>query len=257
MQSTLTDWQGKLRVADVVGDSLRILVRRPVLALLAPTASLTLSGWLAYELDIAGLLRPLIGAWGWLDVWMLAVQLTLAVPTLALFWALLSDSAFEPTGPFRVPRTAQLAKATVVATSLALTMLVATFSIGIFAMLLIPLVGTAVPACVCERLGPFGALRRAVSLTDGNRLRLLAAWVLLELLALLCSLLIGVAIFVLAHATNGEILAYLGSPIALLFEALCLAMAASVTTTLCVASYGRLRQARVELDVERWVEVFR
>lgn len=257
MQGTLTDWQGKLRVADVVGDTLRILVRRPVLGLLAPMGSLALFGWLAYELDVVSLLRPFVGSWGWVDVWTLAVQLTLAVPLLALSWALLSDAALESTEPVRVLRRAQLAKATVVATALGLMALVAVFSIGIFAILLLPLVGIAVPVCVCERIGPFGALRRAVSLTDGNRLRLLGAWVLLQLLGLLGLLLIGVAIYVIALASHGQSFVHVALPIALVYESLSLAMTVSVTTTLCVAAYGRLRQARIELDVEGWVEVFR
>ncbi|HET6582282.1 MAG TPA: hypothetical protein VFG69_02520 [Nannocystaceae bacterium] len=257
MQSTLTDWQGKLRVADVVGDSLRILVRRPALAVLAPAACLALAGWCAYELDAVGRLFPgLAGASG-LDVWTWAVQLVLAVPMIAFCWALLADVALLTPGSARVARSSRLARATMVATALVLVMLVLAFSVGVFAIVAMPLVGSAVPVAACERLGPFAALRRAVSLTDGNRLRLLAAWFLLELVVSLGVVAIGVAIFVLAHATDVEILLGVGWSIALLFQALYLALAVSTTTALSIAAYGRLRQARVELDVDALVEVFR
>jgi hypothetical protein len=254
VQSTLTDWQGKLRVSDVVGDTLRILVQRPALALLVPTGCLALCGWLGRELDVAFLVSPLVESWAWDGVRMLGVQLVLAVPMLALSWALLSAAVLEPA---RVRRTARLARATVVATSIGLAMLAAAFSIGFFAILLIPVVGIAVPASACERIGPLASLRRAASLTDGNRLRLIGAWLLLQLLVLVGVLLIGMAVFVLAHATGGELPLGTGWAIALLFEALSFALATSVTTALCIAAYGRLRQARVELDVETWVEVFR
>ena len=255
VQSSLTDWQGKLRVTDVVGDSLRVLVRRPALALLAPTASVALAGWAAHELDVVGLFSLLLGSWGWFDVWTVVVQLVLALPLLALSWALLASAALESSGVTRGRRTVQVAKATVVATLLGLVLFVASFSVGAFAIFLIPLVGIAVPVCVCERVGPFSALGRAVALMDGNALRLVGAWLILELLASIGLLLIGVATFVLARMADDMF--YASWLMASLLEALSIGLTASATTALSIAAYGRLRQARVELDVDRWVEVFR
>ena len=95
MQGSLTDWQGKLRVTDVVGDTLRILVRRPLLALVAPAAALAIAGVAAQQLDVVWHLasfteRPGADAWSGVGAWTSAAHLVLATPVLAFVWALLS-----------------------------------------------------------------------------------------------------------------------------------------------------------------------
>jgi hypothetical protein len=257
VQRTLTDWQGKLRIADVVGDSLRILVRRPVLGVLAPTAGLALAGWLAQELELAAHLLPFASPGVAMALWTLAAQLGVAIPVLALCWAWLARAELEPAGLRRSARATRIASATALGVLIGLAMALAAVVTGIAAPVLFAFVGTAVPICACERLGPAASLRRAVALVRGNRLQLLGACILLEVLVVVVLIVIGIATVVLADAMHDLIPWDMAWVVALFFESLFLGMGVGVMMALGIAAYGRLRCARVELDVDAWVEVFR
>jgi hypothetical protein len=256
VQGTLTDWQGKLRIGDIVGDSLRILLRRPVLAVLAPTGVVALAGWVTQALDLAWQLEPLAESWGEFGVWMWAAQCAITLPLIALVWTLLARSVVESAPP-GTGRFARIATATVLATLLCLTLVIANVATYVGGPVLFAFVGTAVPICACERLGPVASLRRAWMLVSNNRLRLLGAWSLLQLLVVVAMIAIGLAFFSFMRAADGAIPLEAMWAIALLVQASFFGMAVGVTMALAIAVYVRLRRARVEIDVDAWVEVFR
>lgn len=103
----------------------------------------------------------------------------------------------------------------------------------------------AVPACVIERQGPFGSLRRSAELTKGSRWKILGIIVILSIVSWLAQIIVQIVAAAVAGTTAAIVAAFL-----------CSALIAAYRAILVAVIYHDLRVARDGIDIERIAAVF-
>lgn len=238
MHETITDWRGEIRALALVGATVRLVLRYPVSTLVWPVATLAIARWSNLETAVlSGIPLPLLNRW---TSTLVRPELWLATPIVALAWVRVARAAVAPERPAR-----GWLMGTLFAVGAGIVVLAAADVAGVYALVLVGLFATVVPARACGS-GKNGLGWRLMS---GHRWRWLVGLVLLQAglgLVYLCSL---VGVLTLAPVLSP---AFLHGALVVFYEGL----AVGLTMALSAATYAALKRRHDLDDAERWVEAF-
>ena len=254
MTETTTDWQGRLRIGDLVRDALRMVLRQAGAGVFVP--ALFVGGVvfaterLDFDLNVAYALER-----GRAGDYFLGREGVLVAPLMAPSWLALAWGEDAPAHAWR-ERAVQAARAFALLLVVAVTFMIGGWMSTLAAIVIAALLALAVPVLACEGVNVPRALRRSVALGTGTRISVVLAWLAAQAIAALAlAIFVGVIAFVPEVSTEfpDRALEILGIVIVIGFAGL----RWGLTMGVCVAAYKRLSHARAALDPEVWLEVFR
>ena len=240
----------------LVGAAVRLALRYPVATLIWPTAALAISQLPELESALLSVVP-----FGFLNQWTAAIvhpSVLVALPLIALAWVRIARAAARPTRQRPRLRLRAWGQGTAIAVAVGALVLAASDVLGTWALLVVTLFATFVPAQACDPQQPGLGWR----LMSGHRWRWIGAWLLVH--AALAGIFLVLFGLVMALAPDDPTSLHLVRPspyawpitvdvraaLTILYEGL----AIGLTLALSAATYPALRRRRDVDDAQRWLE---